>query len=174
MKKIVFFALIFLAFGVCRAADGAALKYQVGGSASLFSGPGLSFKYFFNDKTAAKIATLFYYDENGDDSSYLIASLGGEFQYYLSRSKYASLYALLGTNYWYEEDSNPWYYEGDVKIIHTSFDKKFRMGLGFGLEVLIWNHIAINLDGGYAFAINLNNSDKFFGLGGGIGVGYRF
>lgn len=186
MKKVLLVLVAFLTISSLSAKE-SFMHHQLGPSASMFSGAGLSYKYIFNNIWAAKTTAFVYYNTDGNsNNSYpeLWTSIGAEVQYYLHHSEHTGLYLFVGFAEWYEENNNNYDYEQNSSN-SIKYYRMFDIGPGFGLDLIIWKNIVINLDVGFLYTIENNdyswdNSDsnnrnpKSFTYGGGIGLGYRF
>lgn len=85
MKKILIVMLCCF-FITKLAAQEKQYYHQLGASVSMFSGIGLSYKYFFTDIIAAKVTGMFYSDEYNNGDSYYYSNYGAEFQMYIDKS----------------------------------------------------------------------------------------
>lgn len=152
---------------------------RVGGSASSFSGHGLSYQRHFGDDVVAKVSFFGYGDSyyNSSDIDELFITFGGEFQYNLHKAKYTRMHLFLGLSYWYDENSNWYYYDNNY---YPDINRTMVTGIGFGIEFLAWGHLSINLETGWQgrFGVNTDGDGthypKYLGFGAGGGVSYAF
>ncbi len=196
MKKAIIILLALLTVSSLSAKE-SIMHNQLGGSASTFSGVGISYKYIFNNIWAAKTTVFIYYNSDGNnnsnhrDNTDLFGIIGGEVQYYVHHSKHTGLYLLFGFSEWYEENTNN-IYDYNLNQYTTDLSKDFRrmfnIGPGFGLDLIIWDNIVLNFDVGFVYSIENNdysgssyyydnsnsNNQNSFTYGGGVGLSYRF
>ena len=182
MKKALLILLAFLTVSSLSAKP-EFLQNQLGASASMFSGAGLSYKYIFDDTWAAKTTVfLYYYDDKSYDESQLWGSIGGEVQYYLHHSKHTGLYLLVGLSEWYDENQNN-YDSKQNAYTSKNIDRRFTIGPGFGLDLIVWDNIVLNFDFGFLYTLTNNDTNSIYDrntdtesytYGGGIGLSYRF
>ncbi len=153
--------------------------HQIGLAVSSYSGQGLSYQYVFNDNQRIKVTGLVGLDDNefNEESRY---NAGFELQQSLHNTSFTRLYALAGMSYSHRE-SKYFYFattaDGQRFLQSTSRSERnvVSSGLGFGFEVLLWEHLALNLDTGLSFGNITGTSDyKELYLGGGAGISYRF
>ncbi len=195
MKKAIIILLAFLTVSSLSAKE-SIMHNQLGASASVFSGVGLSYKYIFNNIWAAKTTVFLYYKANGADNTHqrdntdFRGQIGGEVQYYFHHTKHTSLYLLFGFSEWYEENLYNSYDYGQniTKYKSKDFNRMFNIGPGFGLDFTFMdnNNFVLNFDGGFIISIeNNDHSGSFsysgnsknqnsFTYGGGVGLSYRF
>ncbi len=157
--------------------------HQIGASASMFSGVGMSYQYIINSKTRVKATCfVYYYDDGGDKDAW--GSVGAEFQYNVRNYEETRFYLLFGLSRYYYE------YEWGGSDKYTDIERTWAMGPGFGFEVLLLEHLALNAEVGFNFAYE-NNSDysyyyyendpyidndisRTYMIGFGVGIYYKF
>lgn len=164
--------------------------HQLGGSASSFSGMGLSYHYIFSDNYRIKL-TGFYLNEgpnysNSADDIYL--STGIEGQKTLFRSEATRFYALAGIGFFQQASYN--YPPGYGFSSYSSQENTYSGGVGVGIELIAVGRVSFNFDAGITYSFNERKhytddgttppvspqyrSEVGFGLGGGLGFGYQF
>ncbi len=151
-------------------------------SASSISGTGLSYGRIFGSDYLLKICGM-YYNNREKKTSETDPSLsdfnttkwwdsGAELQriIYSKENENAVMhfYGLIGGSYWYEKKERPFSPEKNRTV------KYYSAGAGFGVRIKISDRFAINGDIGYQYSGSISNSEKYTGLGGGVGVNFLF
>lgn len=173
MKFFYLCLLLVLPTGLFAQEYGDSLSHhQIGFSASTISSYGITYSYIFNTQYRIKSTLLGIYQDHGAYSDWT-GILGLELQATLESGQMTRFYGFLGGSFYKYVDNNHSYYS-------YNDEDDFALGLGIGFEVLLWKHIAINLDLGVQYwSFKHYNFDapfitKYFGPAGGIGINYRF
>ncbi len=145
--------------------------HQLGIQVSGISGSGLNYQLQF--ERWAFETTAFFLHQNFEKNDRLEYSLGVEAQYTVQHRDGMRTYFVVGFSRRISEytsiDPIPGF---DGAIQRETEDYGF--GPGMGIEVLLFEHLAMSLDLGYAFS---SKDDGQFGetrIAGALGVGYRF
>lgn len=193
MKKLIF-VLSFILISSSLFAEDDYKHHLVGGSASNFSGLGISYRYLFDNGFGVKGSvfgwTLTDTDENNNEDVSQFLSFGAEIQYTLHSTKRNRLYLLFGASYNY--DNNRYEYSSFEEIIDTNEDKLSRIDVGpaLGFELMFFDNFSFFLELGATYR-NQNEESSYFydqefdnspivrettgiSIGGGVGLGYRF
>jgi len=160
-------------------------KHLVGIDYSTISGSGLSYSQEIDKNTALKFSgILMYYGAKPPDKMTLIGDAGMEYQYNIWKIKDNRMYLFGGGSYWYVEKRDVISYMKFEKLITEKTIAKnniFTLGAGIGYEKVFLNKIALNLNVGIQYQISDGtgfpilfdrspDSQKFLGVGGGIGL----
>jgi hypothetical protein len=189
IMKLLLLILLFAPLAVLaqEEADEKLSHHAIGLSASMLSGPGISYQYIFNDDHRLKLTAFGYYEKTGSGSSDLTMIVGGEYQYTAASSRSTRFYIQLGGYYWneknvYQSASYPDY----TTYSSTNQYKTFAAGAGIGFEVAVERHFLISIDGSLLFrrskrtypselSYSYNGTPtEYFGPGIGFAVYYRF
>lgn len=187
MNKLIYLVGMYLScFGMLKATqtDSIPIKHHVIGiSGSSITGFGVMYRYTFDNQFYMKAIASGYYTENNHKSSTLTSFLGLETQLNFVKAPDVRFYGFLGASYWYDKSG---YDDQDNGIItyHTRIYETSNYGGGFGIEAIVWEFLAVNVDFGFQYSgvtytsslINdsgYKNSSRT-GMGGGIGFGYQF
>lgn len=185
--KAVFVSMLisFLSFALSTAAptDSIPLMHHAFGiSGSSITGPGISYRYNFDNQYYIKSVGFLYYSESNELNSDLYAFAGLEFQTNFIRTQNSRLYGFAGTSYWFEKSVNSYISDNDTTISIYK-DMIVNLGVGFGFEISIWEHFAANFDFGFQYTdVRYSNTstDNYYrphsrvGMGGGLGFSYQF
>lgn len=138
----------------------------IGFGAGLTKGYGISYRYMLNDNWGFQTNFAPYYDE-----SRTRVSLGISFIYKLIESEHIDLFFYQGNHYHYSKDEYitlpiyPPEPRDDIYKSHT-----FHHGIGFGLDFIIRERVAISLMGGFGAVENFS----VISIVGGAGIYFRF
>jgi len=158
---------------------------NIGFTTSYFSGIGFHYERYITREHSLKAVFFGWYTSTKDDgnydwynnSTYTLLSFGLEYKYHFLTKKKFSSYALAGARTWYTEDN---YYSSGKDI--TSINS---IGIGVGAEYRLGRHFSMNIDGGFLYNRKseqynnyYNNGSKvitkYFGIAGGVGLGFVF
>ncbi|MEI6089115.1 MAG: hypothetical protein WCR42_01545 [bacterium] len=160
-------------------------KHLVGVDYSTISGSGLSYSLELDRSNVLKFSgILMYYGPKPPDKMTLLADAGMEYQYNIWKIKNNRLYLFGGGSYWYVEKRDVIsYMKFEKLIIEKTIAKNniFNIGAGIGYEKVFLNKIALNLNIGLQYQLSDGEgfpllfdrspeSQKFIGVGGGIGL----
>ncbi len=166
--------------------------HALGASASMLSGPGISYQYIFAEDQRIQLTGFAYYQKDGNNGDNMIGIIGAEYQHDIVSNRSTRFYGFLGGHYWYNRNNYSTYVTYDPLgggTFTTAYtDKMYAMGGGVGIEVFLWRHITMNLDLDLLYRSETRtnyNSDgssqndygspsQYFGPGIGVGFFYRF
>ena len=156
--------------------------HQAGPVASSISGYGAGYAYNFNANYRLKATILFYYSNNDNSATYLTLLGGLELQRTLQTSSMTRFYGFIGGYVYHHryEDQYTYASEGSLFSYSNHIERDYAVGGGIGFEVLLWGHVVVNLDGGLQYftsqfsPTSYNSGSQEFGMGGGVGIMYRF
>lgn len=169
------------------------VQNRIGIYGSFFSGYGLSYQYQFKKGISLR-TQLFAYGSNDDDDSNATEvqiTYGADVQYNLKRSGNTRLYVLAGSFLDYSESGNT-YYLPSPSPNNYDIERYINIGVGLGIELIAWQHVAFAIEGGYYGRFGNNNvtvyrtvngqdmifnekqTPKAFGFGVGGGIFYAF
>ena len=168
-------------------------KNRVGFTYSTLTGYGLTYLRAFDNGFSLKSQLFIYGDVDSKANkvdgqySHLMFEIGAELQYNLVKYSSNRFYVLCGAFYNYDDESNS---KSIYPYNYSDINRLYNIGIGFGFETLIINHISIALDGGYYGNIKVNtfSDDNFsnngdsaynntkvgFGFGFGVSLYYNF
>lgn len=165
--------------------------HQIGVAGSLISGMGISYQYIFSDDYRVKCTGLYYSQTNGfatfDERNSTDIQAGMEVQKSLYLAKSIRVFAFAGV--------------GMLRLTDRTFDvtaslesnyrtHMYNGGAGVGVELIAIGRVAFNIEVGGMYYVE-NRSGEFdspkhsvyetfsrrevgLGIGGGLGIGYRF
>jgi hypothetical protein len=159
--------------------------HMAGASASMMTGYGLTYGYFFDAYTAIKVKAFAFISEEGQDDDESVFEIGAEYQQTFFRRPNTRVYFLAGGYYWIERDEYSYYYQSSVdrNIYRTN---EYALGFAAGFEYALWRHFLVNVDLGITYrhmdrtSVPPNSYDfdyypqTYLGVGGGLGLMYRF
>ncbi len=178
-------------FGISKAAPADStpvMHHLIGISASSITGFGIAYRVNFDNEFYLKPVVGVYYNENNTTSSNTLFSMGLELQRNFIRTDNSRLYAFVGTSYWYDKDIDS-YSIGSYSSQSETSDETSNIGIGIGIELVVWQHFSANFDLGFQYTAMTYTSfqsstlsgieyyDKASsrtGMGGGISFGYQF
>ncbi len=191
MGKLI---IIMLLCGVCTLTAQEQTKqefhHQIGAAGSLISGMGISYQYIFSDDYRVKCTGLYYTetkstDYSGDRTNTEIQA-GMEVQKSLFKSKNTRVFAFVGVGIL----SSTTFSNVDIDTRASNKQNYYHTGAGVGLELLVMDRIAFNIEVGALYSVRVTSGEidspkhsiyetfsrreVGFGIGGGLGIGYRF
>lgn len=158
------------------------IRNKLGFAASMISGYGLSYAYNFDNLHEIELTGSVFGEggnRNGNDTrSYVVATLGGEFQRNFHVGRSTRFYGLIGGSYWLDRTTDNYSYQGPT----NSNEDAITIGLAIGLEFTIGSRLLLNFEGGYLYRYttktgsfqNGTNSSYSLGFGAGGGIYYAF
>ncbi len=158
------------------------LRNKLGFAASMISGYGLSYAYNLDNLHEIELTGSVFGEggnENGNDTrSYVVATLGGEFQRNFHVGRSSRFYGLIGGSYWSDRTTYNYSYQGPT----NSNEDAITIGLAIGLEFTFSSRLLLNCEGGYLYRYttktgsfqNSTNSSYSLGFGVGCGIYYAF
>ena len=147
------------------------VTHQIGLQFSGISGHGLNYQLLvdrFGFETSGYV-----FLEQEDQNDRLEFNIGTEVQYSLMRRDNIRTYGLIGINYHSLDETEFISLPGGG----DSFERRnedFTTGIGMGCEVVFFEHLALNLDLGYAYTNSDGGMYKETQAKGAVSVGYRF
>lgn len=186
MKTIIFLITIFIlsfASSLSASIDSVSLMHHSFGiSGSSITGPGISYRYNFDNNYYIKTVGFLYYTESNDLRSDFNSFIGIELQKNFIQAQNSRFYGFAGTSYWYGKSIDT-YTSGGITTTTITIDATINIGTGFGFELSVWEHFAVNFDFGVQYAgisYSTNSTDSYYrahsraGMGGGLGFSYQF
>jgi len=184
----IFLLLIILSLPIgafAQSYDEGLSHHQLGIEGSMLTGAGVTYSFIFDSLVRIKTTLLAYYQNQGNSSSDWTGSVGLEIQRTFITTESTRFYGLIGGYYYSHDYTNPSsnYYDSTgnsyLSTTYTTSEHDFAVGLGVGLEVMIWKHVALNIAGSFQYSgVNYNPSNnsnsRYLGPGIGAGVSYRF
>lgn len=147
------------------------VTHQIGLQFSGISGHGLNYQLQVDRFGFECGGYVFLEQEDQDDL--LEYNLGTELQYSLMQRENIRTYGLIGVNFHSTEETevipSP---GGGMTFERRSQD--FTTGIGMGCEVVFFDHLALNLDLGYAYTNSDGGAYKETQAKGAVSIGYRF
>ena len=165
MKKLLYIIFIFFftippIFTISNNLENINISHYIGGAAGFSTGYGLSYRYWPNSYGSQVVFTPLW---DGDNVTINIG-IGGFKTIY--ETKWTRLFIFLASNGTYSN-----YYENIENLRIQNFSAV--IGVGPGLEIFIFNNIALDIMFGYKFG---TETSDFSGLGftAECGLYYRF
>ncbi|MEP7234692.1 MAG: hypothetical protein ABI778_05290 [Ignavibacteriota bacterium] len=179
MRKIILLLLLLAPLPLsAQSYDDGYSHHQIGVEASMISGVGGTYSYIFDSVYRVKTTFWAYYEDNDNGNTNWTESVGLQLQMTLFRAELSRFYGFVGgfyyshinngSSYGYLSD----YYESNN---YTSAEHNFAGGLGVGVELMAWRHIALYLEGSFQYAgTNFSSGSRSRYIGPGIGAGMAF
>lgn len=181
------FSLIMILFAIVGAMTSSAAypKHLVGVEYSSISGSGLSYSLELDKNNVLKFSGIaLYYGDKPPDQMSIYTNAGMEYQYNIWKIKNNRLYLFGGGSYWFIEKRDIISYKKNEKLIlekKVTENSILNIGGGVGYEKVFLNKLAINLNVGLQYQTSdgsgfpllfdrSRDSQKFLGVGGGIGL----
>ena len=186
--KIVLLTLVLCTYitpGFAQDSTTALTPHMVGGSASMMTGYGLTYGYFFNDITAVKAKIFgFIETDGGDRDESTLIEMGVEFQRTFFAHASSRAYVLAGGYYSLESDEYGPYSPTDTRSVYRS--REYAIGAGVGFEYSPLAHFLVHMDFGLTYRSYERDPvttesytyssypRKYLGVAAGAGLMYRF
>jgi hypothetical protein len=137
-------------------------KHSLGAGLGFTTGYGLSYRYA---PSKWGIQVNFAPFKNSTQEVY---SVGCTFLYKLNEGQKITLYLYQGNHYYYNQDKN--FFNENTNQYETKTDSYSNSGVGFGIEIPIFDQIGFNLMTGYAAYENF----KAYNLTGEAALYFKF
>ncbi len=165
--------------------------HQIGVAGSLISGMGISYQYIFSDDYRVKCTGLYYTETKStdilDERKSMDTQAGMELQKSIYMAKNTRVFAFAGAGVLLST-------KRDFDV-NASLESRYRWeyyhgGAGVGIELIAAGRISFNVEVGALYSVRVTSGEfdsakhsvyetfsrreVGFGIGGGLGIGYRF